>query len=55
MVSFSHLLEEQLQKVDGLGAVGDRAIRLLQGVEAQFEVATERVARFIENKVAGKL
>lgn len=32
MVSFSHLLEEQLQKVEGIEAVGARSLRLLQGV-----------------------
>jgi phospholipase C len=31
LVSFSHLLEEQLQKVEGICAVGERSIRLLQG------------------------
>jgi hypothetical protein len=55
MVSFSHLLEEELQKVEGVAATGKRSLRLLLGVEAQFEVATERIARFIEHKKAGTL
>jgi phospholipase C len=55
MVSFSHVLEEELQKVEGVAATGERSLRLLLGVEAQFEVAKERIAHFIEHKKAGKL
>jgi len=55
MVSFSHVLEEELQKVEGLAATGERSLRLLLGVESQFEVAIERIAHFIEHKKAGML
>jgi|ERR1700730_13406249 phospholipase C len=44
MISFSHELEEHIQ--DSLEKVGERAKRILQGTEAQFEVALERFGRF---------
>jgi phospholipase C len=48
LVSFSHSLEEHIG--DPLEAVGKRALKLLQGPEAQFEVAVERFERFFSKK-----
>jgi phospholipase C len=50
LISFSHLLEEELRKVDGLVPVGERALRILEGMEAQFEVAKDRFLKFIHYK-----
>ena len=55
MISFSHLLEDELKKVDGLEKIGERSVRILQGVDAQFAVAKERFLSFIDHKKAGTL
>ena len=48
LISFSHFLEEHIE--DPLEKIGERALRVLQGPEAQFEVALERFERFFQHK-----
>lgn len=51
LVSFSHLLEDELKKMDEPEKdIADRALRILGGVEKQFEVARGRFERFFEKK-----
>jgi phospholipase C len=54
LISFSHLLEEELSKLDEpVNDIVDRTIRILGGAEKQFEVAKERFDRFFEHKKNG--
>jgi phospholipase C len=46
LISFSHLLEEELWKIEPQ-KVGERAVKVLQGAGAQVEVALERFGHFL--------
>src|SRR2546428_8191667 len=48
LISFSHFLEEHIG--DPMEKVGERALRILQGPEAQFDVALERFDRFFQHQ-----
>lgn len=52
LISFSHLLEQELWKVEPT-KVGERAVRILDGAEAQIAVALERFGNFLSQKNAG--
>ncbi|MHB8655571.1 MAG: alkaline phosphatase family protein [Terriglobia bacterium] len=48
LISFSLFLEEHIG--DPVEKIGERALRILEGPEAQFEVALERFERFFQHK-----
>jgi hypothetical protein len=50
LISFSHSLEQHIG--DSAEEVGKRALKILEGVDAQFEVAMERFERFFARKRA---
>jgi phospholipase C len=50
LISFSHFLETRIE--DPIEKVGERALRILRGPEAQFAVALERFERFLGHKRA---
>lgn len=50
LISFSHLLEEELKNHDEPQVIVDRLIQILGGAEKQFEVAKERFERFFKLK-----
>ncbi len=52
LISFSHLLEKELWKVEPQ-KVGERAVKILEGTEAQVAVALERFGNFLFHKSAG--
>ncbi|MBV9181839.1 MAG: phospholipase [Acidobacteria bacterium] len=54
LISFSHLLEQELWKIEAQ-KVGERAVRILDGPEAQVLVATERFEKFLSYKAAGTI
>ncbi len=50
LISFSHFLEEHIE--DPLEKIGERALKILQGPEAQLDVALERFERFFDRRKA---
>ncbi len=55
LISFSHVLEQELSKVQSPKEVAERSLHVLQGAAAQVDVALERFAHFIGAKKTGVL
>lgn len=55
MVSFGHLLEQQMSHVEELSAVGYRALKSLDGPAAQLSVAKDRFLLFLHHGRRGRL
>lgn len=49
LVTFSQTLEKQMMEVEDMAAVGSRAIKTLDGPQAQFAVAKDRFERFLQH------
>jgi phospholipase C len=55
LISFSQKLETHLSQVEEIGAIGSRALKMMEGPRGQFAVAKDRFERFIHQVKEGNL